>query len=1218
MKYTITLFFVCFAICLNAQNTFWTLIEEEKMALDRNSEKNLLPSQYQTLSLDIAPFEQLMQSAPKEFSKQKGLIMELPLPNGKMETFEIWESSIMEEGLAKRYPNIKTYKGKSTNNPLIISRFGFSKLGFHAMIQTPKGVALIDPYAKEQKKYYTLSYAKDSPVPADWTHRQRSCGMPAIAPHIKENQLEIFKKNQPAQSRNANEAVDLYIYKAAIACSGEYANYHGETTKEGVLSHIVAVLNRTNMVFERDLALRMELIAETDSILFLDPNTDPYSDGSNVVQSYQENPAAIEKIINPSKFDIGHVFIASCGSGVVGIGGGNTCDATKSLGISCQFSTDARFAIDIVAHEMGHQLYASHSWNNCPGNEDNFSGGTAYEPGSGSTIMSYAGACGPSNNIQTFAHDYYHVANLQQILNDKLLGRTNGCADIIPTSNIKPKAIINYEPGFYIPISTPFELVGDGFDANGDQLTYCWEQYNSGPSVDLGSPVGTTPLFRSFPPSTSPLRSFPRKEDIINNITRNQEVLPNYARNLNFRLTVRDNHAEAGGVDWENLSFEVTDQAGPFKVAFPNLATDEVTVGDFISVEWEVANTNGNLVNCQKVNILLSTDGGNTFPITLVANTDNDGSQMLTIPDQITNQARIRVEAADNIFFDISNQNFAIIPPTEAGFSFSPAFQEQQVCLPNKVEIPLTTIALLDFSNEITFSIENISNGNDAFEVQFSKASTQPGTSNQLTLDFPADYPRGIVSFDIVGNAEGRAPISRSVQLDLVSNLFTNFQLAAPANNSSGIGLPTFEWVKTRDANAYEIEIANNPTFTGASLETATITDGTTYIPQNALIESTIYYWRVRPLNDCGAGSYSEIFAFQTENLSCTSIAGTEVPIIISSQGKPTIQSKLTITENFTISDLNLPKIKGRHDWVSHIRTTLISPAGTEAILFSGKCPGSVPFDLGFDDESPNAIACPPIGGSLHQPQEALSIFDGENTFGEWTLQIEVIDGFGEGGSLDEWSIEFCGNISLNPPVLVNNEVLAVKPQSGRLINTEFLLTEDANNNADELVYTLVASPQIGSLLFNKEAIEVGAIFNQNDINTGLLKYRHDALEQNGTDAFKFTVSDQEGGWIGITTFQINIDSSATTVGINDVLAADEIHLFPNPTTEKVFIEIKNKDLTPINISLYDLNARQIHTQALNHSIINTINVQNLENGIYFIKIQFEEGLITKKLIIQE
>ena len=1183
MKYCFTLTFLLSTFLLSAQSTLWSTVDATQIALPRNSEKALLPTEFTTVSLKLDALTKTLARSPKEFSNQKGLIIPLPMPDGHLEDFEIWESTIMESGLAARYPNMKTYRGKAINNPQLSTRLGYTPLGFHAMIQSPKGAIFIDPLATNQTQYYTTSYAKHGTVAKEVEAMTWSCGTKMTA------ESKEFTPANASQSRNQNVPVDLYIYRAAIASTGEYAAYHNATTKEEVLSHYVAIMNRANMIFETDIAIRMVLIDNTDDLIFLDAATDPYTDGNNLVSAFSQNPMVIENIISRDQFDIGHVFIANCstGGGAVGLAAlGSACEANKTLGSSCQFYNDARFAIELVCHEMGHQLAASHSWGNCPGAEQQISTGTAFEPGSGSTIMSYSGACGSANNVQNIADDYFHSGNIEQMLRERNL--ESSCANIITTNNNQPVVELPYENGFFIPISTPFALEGVATDEDGDALTYSWEQINTGPAVPLGEPLRTAPTFRSFLPTDSPERSFPNLVDLINNRNNRVEVLPTYDRNLTFRLLVRDNNPEAGGVDWQDVSFEATTEAGPFLVQFPNKISDVLNAGAFAEIKWDVAGTNTGKVNCQKVNILLSTNRGISYDHVLVENTDNDGVQSVTIPDILTDRARIKVEAVDNIFFDISNRDISIVSPTAEGFSFATSIQTQQVCLPNTVNIDLTTFSLLGFDKPIAFSGPVATD--EGFSTAFSSPSVMPGNENQFSITFPADYPEGEFTFDIIGVAEGVDTISRTISLDLVSNQFTDFALATPANNTSGIGLPIFQWIPTLDADLYEVEIATSPAFGAAIIDKGTNIIGTIYTPSITLDQSTIYYWRVNPINECGIGTSSDIFAFQTPNLSCTSEAATDIPILISSIGTPTVESKMIVTQNFEISDLNVPQIIGSHDWVSHIRTTLISPAGTSAILFERKCPGSVPFNLGFDDESPSELPCPPIGGMLHQPKDPLSVFDGESTFGEWTLRIEVTDGFGEGGSLDNWSLEFCGNLTLDAPTLVTNEVLPVKPKSGRLIDSEFLLAQDANNTAAELTYTLVKQPSIGSLLFDKTPIAVGAQFTQADLNNGAFKYRHDTDATEGTDEFTFTVSDGEGGWIGITPFQIVLDESESTVSVEEILDASLVKVYPNPVADNLQLDLTQMDTKNALVRIFDVQGKLVYqTNLTNPSVTNII-----------------------------
>ena len=244
-------------------------------------------------------------------------------------------------------------------------------------------------------------------------------------------------------------------------------------------------------------------------------------------------------------------------------------------------------------------------------------------------------------------------------------GGGNSCAVKTSTGNTIPTVSAGPD-GLVVPISTPLELTASGSDADGDALTYNWEQYDLGPATasgdnNLTNPSGNQPIFRSFSSTSSPTRTLPRIPDLVNNTSTIGEYLPDYSRNLKFKCSVRDNRAGGGGFADDLKTLSVTADAGPFLVQSPN-GGSTVTGNSILPVSWDVAGTNGNGVNCSTVDIYLSTDGGYTFPTLLLAGTPNDGNASVSLPNVSTSNARIKVKASNNIFFDISNGNFSIEP----------------------------------------------------------------------------------------------------------------------------------------------------------------------------------------------------------------------------------------------------------------------------------------------------------------------------------------------------------------------------------------------------------------------------------------------------------------------------------------------------------------------------------------------------------------------------
>ncbi|MEL6923702.1 MAG: cadherin-like domain-containing protein, partial [Bacteroidota bacterium] len=962
---------------------------------------------------------------------------------------------------------------------------------------------------------------------------------------------------------------------------------------------------------------------DDEKVVFTNAATDPYTNANQGTALLGQNQIVLNDSIGVSNYDVGHIFTRAC-TDVGGVAGGPVCnDGTKGRGVTCQYTNLIEIVESVMTHELGHQFSASHSWNNCPSSLGQYAASTALEPGSGSTIMSYAGLCGNQNIV--FDNDlYFHGASLNQIYFFIENGGGNTCGQRIDTENMFPDLSLPYTNGFSIPKSTPFELTATASDPDGDNLSYCWEGMNPGPVNDIGIQTQNrpTPLFRSFPPTSSPTRVFPRLNTILAGTQSNAEVLPVFSRDLKFRCTVRDNDDLIGGVVWEEVNFKVAEQAGPFKVEFPNLSTDLLVVGAFLEFRWDVANTDKNPVNCQNVNILLSLDGGFTYPIALAENTPNDGSEFIVIPDQTSGSARIKVEAADNIFFDLSDENFIITAPTEPGYALGINPINQQACLPDNITIDINTFSLLDYDSLIQLEVlDGLPSGATA---EFSVNPVQASQTSVLTINLQDVTVEGDYTFSLRATAPETDTIVREIQFNTVSNDYSQFAIKGPVDGSSGLTqLPEFSWRGVTAADSYEIEVSTSPAF-GDSIKYSSngIVD-TVHFPNILLESNTLYYWRVRPSNSCGVGEFTEVSAFHTESLSCAIFEADNVPINISAQGTPTIESILPITIGGTVSDVNIPVFKGSHDLVKHLDVKLISPAGTEVLLFTDLCGNTSFFDIGFDDESPTDLPCPPIDRNVHKPQNALSVLDGENAQGDWKMQLEVTNTAGEGGALDAWSLELCSNVNLSSPVLVINDTLLVNPGNSRFITNEFLLTEDENNGSFELTYTLVTLPRNGKVFFEEEELVIGSQFSQGDLNFSRVRYEH-AGDDKQLDDFKFTVADGEGGWLGILQFDVSIDSDFT-ISTKEALADTFIELFPNPASQEVTLRFAEAITTDLQLSIFDLQGRQLRLleyDAIQSSLPRlqdkfSLNVSTLPQGVYLLRLQTSEGVLTKRLVLQ-
>lgn len=1196
---------------LGAQDAanFWSPMAANDTSLPETAPEALHPRTFQAYTLQYDAFCQVLARAPMEFSDAAGITVELPRADGSFQTFEVYESPIMAPELYAKYPAIRNYAGMATDGSGMSVRLGVGYQGFHAFLIGRNGsVQSIRPYTPGQQDIYMAYRLTDLPREAALLDGVR-CG---VEEHddISDSFAALLENGGVADRGSA--LVNLKKFRVAIAAKGEYSVFHGGT-KPLVLAAINTALDFIVAIKERDFAVRFELIPENDQIIFLDPNTDPY-DGTLVSLWMNQNPAAIDSIIPNSSYDIGHVFCRFVTGNQVGIVSGRACDdATKARGASSAQMPNAEYFFLVAAHEFCHQLSGSHTWSNCPGNETQIAEDFAFEPGSGSTIMSYAGSCSGGNNVQTDNDAYFHLANIIQVQNFVATGGGSTCGSTVTTTNNAPEVTIVSPKNVAIPISTPFRLTASGSDIDGDNLTYCWEQYDKDPGVyTLGSPQNNAPAFRSYDPTTAPTRYFPNLADLSANISTPVEVLPTYNRTLTFRVTVRDNHTGGGGQAWEEIKISPRVSAGPFRVTYPNAAGIAWAPGSYQVITWDVANTDNSIVNCKKVNIRMSTDGGQTFPTLLAANVPNRGRYCVQVPNVTTGAARIMVEAADNVFFDISNNNVAILAATVPGYSFCAGATYDTLCLPQQYSTVISTYAALGFSDPITLTAEGLPMGVTA---TFTPNPVTPGNDAVLTLDFPAGQPEQVLEYDVKGDANGMQ-VTTTNTLWVAQGDYSALALVAPADGAGGESRsPVLRWTGISGTATYDVEVATNPSFAAGTIVTskAAIAADSFVVPVQ-LEEGAVYYWRFRVTNICGTSDWAGPFAFGTLVDVCASFAATDVPLNITSSAAVTVESKITIPSSGLVSDVNITKIQGSHAFFKDLEMSLVSPAGTEVLLFKDKCGAfNGSFNFGFDDTGVTPFACPPANnGTRFVPENLLNVLNGQDISGDWILRVRdnVVS---SGGNIQAFELELCSSTALNPPVLINNNPLQVAPGNNAVITTDLLKTEDPNNSDAELVYTLMTVPQHGHLEVNWTGVLLpGAQFTQADLNSGSLRY-FDYGGINGTDSFCFTVTDGEGGLVK-DCFTIQ----QFPVSAGEVSQALEFQLAPNPATETVRLLFGEPLRSDTRVRVFDTAGRLVQHRVLGGGqTVLLLQVAELPEGLYIIAVDNAEGSGVRRLMVR-
>jgi subtilisin-like proprotein convertase family protein len=1198
---------------------FWTDVSEADIAVAKKEAIDLALFHYRTIAVDLAPLQNHLKQAPLldgPAAKSGAPALTFPMPDGTTETFRILESPVLMPGLAAKYPEIRSFKAIGLTDPGSTGRFDYSPRGLHASFRTSRGEFFIEPYADGQNRYHAVYFASEvDPTALDIN---LECGAESLLSESLERQEMLPGSPNRAvlpRAKSANEPVNMRTYRLALASTSSYSQANGGT-KSAVLAAMNTTINMVNAMTEHELALRFQIIDNNDTLIYLDPMTEPYANIEDVLSLLDQNTNIITQVakVSGASFDVGHVFTGNCNGSVVGIARSKSvCTGDKAKGVTC-FRGGLEYVLrNILVHELGHQFGALHSWNNCPAFIEQRSAASAYEPGSGSTIMSYGGSCG-SQNIQFSNDAYFHTISLQEIFEFSRQGPGNTCAILTPTNNNAPAVSLPYEDNFFIPIGTPFELKAVATDLNADTLTYCWEQFNRDGITTLDNPQGNAPIFRSFPPTTNSKRVFPRLETILNNSSDPTERLPGYSRDLTFRCTVRDNNHEAGGVTWEEVRFKATASAGPFLITQPNSGDTEWKVGDYMEVSWDVANTDNALVNCKNVNILLSSDGGQTFPHVLARHAPNTGSAFVVVPNVLTQRARIRVEAANNIFFDISNANFEIWPATRAGFALTTTPYAREVCLPATSNITLNTASVFGFDKPVVLDVVEGLPAGAAYS--FTANPIRPNDSTVLNLDLGAVESGGQYNIKIRAVAEGLDTIYRTVVYTLFATDFSDQSLDMPVDGTNGIGLTTdFAWTPSVNALRYNFELSNTPTFDSVIAGAQNIF-ANSFSPSNLrLEENTLHYWRLQPINECGEAPPSDPAVFRTETISCQDIASANVPILISGSGRPTVESVIEITTDGIINDLNVPLIKGSYQPVNSLRISLISPAGTEVVLFNKNCGTTINISMGFDDEAPDALVCPPDDGIVFKPSNALSAFDGENAKGTWRLRFQVVEaGFGGGGGIDEWRLEFCGALTPQSPFVVTNDTLAVLPANTKTISAGELEIGDEDNAPEELKYILIRPPARGVLSLNGSAILTGDSFTQADINSRRLRYAHEGSEPEQDD-FTFIVDDGSGGWLPTQTFNIKMELNATST--RDLPVSGDLRFFPNPATDQLWVEWPAPTGREAWLRMYNLQGQLLLQQKIDLlSNRFAVDVSRLLPGMYVVMMQTEEIVRTGKVVV--
>ncbi|MGI9065359.1 MAG: reprolysin-like metallopeptidase [Pyrinomonadaceae bacterium] len=664
----------------------WTRVAELAFEIDTVKSK---PTKFKAFNLDASKLAEILRQTPSEFTtdaRDRAVMMLLPLPTGDFGRFRIEESPIIQPKLAERYPWLKAYSAKGVDDRTATGRLEVTPEGLTGMVISASGVFIIDPASKEDPRKY-ISYFKAN-LPRDPS--EFVCHVDKQRP--KPPQPRTYPKKKQHHALSADGDSNLRIYRIAVAAAHEYVDAIHQSSPSGpggdpLTQAIIAIhrtIDRVNVVYESELGVRLELIGDEPSIIYPTAATDPYNASAPLGDLLDANQSNIDDVIGWNNYDVGHLFLAH--------GGGLSsepcvCDDWyKANGVSGRAQPEGNvFDVDYVAHELGHQFGAHHSFNGTTRGCKSRRADTAYEPGSGSTIMGYASGtriCG-DENVQDQSDPYFHAISLREInsfITNPSPQMGDSCSRKVATTNLSNPVVIG--PGDYvIPKGTPFTLsINSGSDNDGDALVYNWEEFDRAVDPDPPVPGGPLeeekirPLFRSRR-ATGLSRTFPQLVDLLNKPpvgTYTAESLPMNNRTMVFRASGRDSRGRYGFA--ESRIRVVANRkvrgrgpktrllpVGPFVVTQPAQAASWRRLSRH-TVSWNVRNTNVAPVSCHNVTISLLINGKENNPIVLAAKVPNNGSANVIVPGNTPlGNARVKVEAFGNIFFNLADVDVQIV-----------------------------------------------------------------------------------------------------------------------------------------------------------------------------------------------------------------------------------------------------------------------------------------------------------------------------------------------------------------------------------------------------------------------------------------------------------------------------------------------------------------------------------------------------------------------------
>ncbi|MEQ1675414.1 MAG: reprolysin-like metallopeptidase [Chitinophagaceae bacterium] len=1151
---------------------YWSLhTDAARIATDKAVARLSFPTSFKLFDLNVAPLRQELFSVTGNHTSRHSAVISLPNADGQIEQFAVVEASNFEPALQAQFPEIRAFSGTGITDPSATLKLSISPQGIQTMVfRAEKPNEFIEAYSQDRTVYAVFKYQRQ-PGQLPW-----KCSTPDAA-------LASGLNSQVANTGiTARSGGDLKTMRLAQSCNGEYANFFGATSAAQVslvLAAFNATLTRCNGVYEKDLALHLNLIANTTSVIYYNPATDPYS--TTLSQWNAQLQSTLTSVIGEANYDIGHMFGASGGGGNAGCIGCVCVNGSKGSGITSPndgIPQGDNFDIDYVAHEVGHQLGGNHTFS-----MSNEGTGMNKEPGSGITIMGYAGIT--AQDLAPHSIAFFHQATIAQI-QANLATKTCPVTTSITANNATP--VVDAGVNYTIPISTPFALTGAATDANtGDVLTYSWEQNDNASASQTGASSvasatkATGPNWISFSPTTSPTRLFPKLSTILagalvsgplagGDAGANTEALSSVSRTLNFRLTVRDNApfstspASVGQTQFDDMIVTVSNTSGPFAVTAPNTAVSWAG-NSSQTVTWSVANTTAAPVSCANVRISVSTDGGNTFT-TLVASTPNDGTESVTIPNTPSTTARVKIEAVGNIFFDISNTNFTITAGSSCG---TPDFLSSTAITTTTATVLWATVA-----------------GATSYDVDYKLNSSGTWTNavtgtTSISANLSGLTPGALYDWRVRATCTGGSSSYAQSQ-------FTTIPVAgcdAPTGlSSSGIttSAATVSWAAASGATSYLVEYKANSSGTWLTFGNT----NTTSVTISGLSASTLYDWRVR--STCSSGNS----AFTQAQFTTLAAPGCGTAF----EPNETQATAATITAG--VANSAAITTNTDNDYFRVVTTA------TSNNIFSLVGPSGVDFDMTIFNSAGTQIGSG-AGGTATETVSLTSQPAG-------TYYIRV---FGYNGAFSATCYTITATVTpITGCISTYDNATNGAPGGAATIpkNTDIKGLISPSGDNDYYLFTIATGGTATITLTTLPADYDMRLYSSNG-TTQL------AISQNGGTTSETITRTYTAGTYYVRVYGYNNANNATScytlrVATGTATRGEEpitgmgikVSLFPNPAKNVLNVNIAGNDERKV-INVFDVNGKMVMSQVAAPSTT-SLDITKLSGGIYFLKVTGADG----------